>query len=245
GDRVLLATPTSTENSGLLAEILPAFTAETGIEVDVLSMGTGKALATARRGDCDLVLVHAPAAELEFVRSGHGVERTAVMRNDFVLAGPAADPVGVRGRDAAAALRRIAAARAPFCSRADESGTHLKEKELWRAAGIEPAGGWYHRLGQGMGSTLHVAWELDAYVLTDRATYLQTRRAGWLEVLVAGDARLQNPYHVILVNPDRHPHVRASRARRLVAWLTGPGGQRRIARFELEGRRLFRPTARS
>ncbi len=244
--RLRLATTTSTENSGLLAELMPAFTAATGIEVDVVSMGTGKALATARNGDCDLLLVHAPAAEREFVAAGHGIERTPVMQNDFVLLGPPLDPARVDGmHEAAEALRRIAGAGAPFCSRGDESGTHIKEKELWAAAGMQPSGSWYRSLGQGMGQTLTVADELHAYVLADRGTFLSRRGRLELQVLVQGDPLLRNPYHAIVVNPARHPHTQVANARRLVGWLTGPEGQRRIADFEVSGRRLYHPVARA
>jgi len=240
---VRLATTTSTENSGLLDAILPAFTRETGIGVDVLAMGSGKALATARNGDCDLVLAHAPALERAFVDEGHGVSRTLVMVNDFVLVGMESDPAQIRGKeDAAAALAAIAAGTHAFCSRGDASGTHEKERELWAAASVLPAGAWYRSTGQGMGETLRVAWEMQAYTLADRGTWLKMKsQFPGMEVLVEGEARLDNPYHLILVNPARHPYVRAAAARRLLAWMTGREGQRLIAEYRVGGVVLFRP----
>jgi len=242
-ERVRLATTTSTENSGLLAAILPAFTEATGVRVDVLAMGSGKALATARNGDCDLVLAHAPELEMAFVAEGHGVRRTPVMGNDFVLLGMAEDPARVHGgRDAPAALKAIAAGGHVFCSRGDASGTHEKERALWAAAGVEPAGAWYRSAGQGMGETLRMAWEMKAYVLADRGTWLKMKEQfPGMEILVEGDARLDNPYHLILVNPERHKSVHAEAARRLLEWLVGPEGQRRIGEYRVGGGVLFRP----
>lgn len=241
---VRLATTTSTENSGLLAAVLPAFTAETGIRVDVLAMGTGKALKTAERGDCDIVLVHAPDLETAFVAAGHGTDRTYLMWNDFLLLGPPDDPARVKGSaDAAAALARVAAERRPFCSRGDESGTHQKEKELWRAAAVSPAGDWYRNVGQGMEETLRVAHEMRAYVLADRGTWLSARKGLDLAPLVEGDMRLSNPYHAILVNPSRHEGIRAGEAKKLLDWLRGEEGQRRIGAFRVDGETLFHPAA--
>ncbi|MBW8270636.1 substrate-binding domain-containing protein [Caldovatus aquaticus] len=246
---VLLASTTSTEQSGLFRHLLPLFTRQTGIAVRVVALGTGQALDVARRGDADAVLVHDPEAEARFVAEGHGIGRRAVMRNDFVLVGPAADPARIAGmRDAAAALRRIAAARAPFVSRGDRSGTHGAELALWRAAGLDPAaaardGRWYRALGQGMGPTLNAAAAQEAYVLSDRGTWLAFRNRGTLRLLVEGDPRLRNPYSVILVNPARHPHVRHADARALADWLVSPEGQRAIADYRIGGEPLFLPDA--
>ncbi len=197
-----LATTTSTENSGLLDVLLPASRERTGIEVQVMPMGTGKALRTARDGNCDVVLVHAPEAEADFVRAGWGVNRRGVMYNDFVLLGPAGDPAGVRGCGSAAeAMRRIAAARAAFVSRGDGSGTHRKEMALWRVSGVSPSGPWYRSVGQGMGQALTMADEMRAYVLADRGTFLKFREGLDLTELFSADAALHNPYSAIAVNP--------------------------------------------
>ena len=239
-----LATTTSTENSGLLDALLPAFVDATGIEVRVLSMGTGKALATARRGDCDVVLVHAPTAEEAFVASGHGLRRHPVMHNDFVIVGPPSDPAGILGgEDAAGAFQRIRTSGARFCSRGDDSGTHRKERSLWAAIGTDPAEGWsgYIEVGQGMGATLTLASERRAYTLVDRGTYLAYRGALDLNVLVEGDPSLRNPYSVIGVNPERHPHVDGEAVERFIAWLTGPDAASRIAAFRVGGEVLFHP----
>lgn len=244
-DRLRLATTTSTENSGLLDELLPVFREATGIDVEVLSMGTGKALATGERGDCDVVLVHAPAAERAFVAAGHGVERVAVMHNDFVILGPLADPAGVRDNDLVDALRAIAASGAAFCSRGDDSGTHKKELALWSEAELDPvltAAG-YIEVGQGMGATLTQAGELGAYTLADRGTYLSYRARLALVILVEGDPRLRNPYGVIAVNPERHPHVNHEGAQRFIEWLTSEETQRRIGDFRIGGEPLFHASA--
>jgi len=248
GDReILLQSTTSTQSSGLFEHILPRFTRDTGIRVRVVAVGTGQALANARNGDADVVLVHAPEAEREFVAAGFGVERHPVMHNDFVLVGPGDDPAGARGRtDAAAALERIAAARAVFVSRADESGTHRKEMALWKAAGVDPApasGSWYRETGSGMGATLRMAVGMEAYTLVDRGTWLAFGDRGGLEILVEGDPRLFNPYSAILVNPVRHPHVKAAAGRAFIAWLTGPAGQAAIASHRVAGEPLFVPAA--
>lgn len=242
--RLRLATTTSTDNSGLLDHILPAFEREAGVKVDVIAVGTGKALALARNGDVDVVLVHAPKAEREFVAAGGGVNRTLVMHNDFVILGPPSDPVKIHGsHDAVAALRAIAAAEAPFVSRGDESGTDKKEKALWREAGIAPAGPWYLETGQGMGQTLVVADEKRAYVLADRGTAIAFRDKAELLVLCGGDRRLMNPYSVIAVNPKRQPHVRYREALALIRFLTSERGQRLIGGFRLGGQQLFHPDA--
>ncbi len=248
GERVVtLASTTSTENSGLLAHLLPRFTRATGIEVRVIAVGTGQALRIARNGDADVLLVHHRASEERFVAEGYGVRRHDVMFNDFVLVGPGADPAGVRGQtDAAQALARIARARALFASRGDDSGTHKKERDLWAAAGIDPveaSGAWYQETGSCMGATLNASAGMGAYALSDRATWLAFRNKGDLEVLVEGDTRLFNPYGVILVNPAKHPHVNARDGQAFIDWLVSEEGQRAIAAYHLDGRQLFFPSA--
>ena len=244
---ITLASTTSTANSGLFDHILPAFTAGTGIAVRVVAVGTGAALRLGERGDVDVVLVHARAAEDRFVAEGFGVMRRDVMHNDFVIVGPAADPAGVRGlAGAPAALGRIAAAEAPFVSRGDDSGTHKAELRLWAEAGGAPganARGWYREAGAGMGATLNTAQAMGGYALADRGTWLSFANRGALEVLVEGDPRLFNPYGVIQVNPARHPHVKAAEGRAFIAWLTGAEGQAAIAAFTVGGERLFIPAA--
>ncbi|MDJ0944547.1 MAG: substrate-binding domain-containing protein [Kiloniellales bacterium] len=244
---ILLQSTTSTQNSGLFDAILPGFTAATGIEVRVVAVGTGQALKNARNGDGDVLLVHAVEAEEAFVSEGYGVKRFDVMYNDFVIVGPPADPAGIAGlSDATAALKSIAAARAPFASRGDDSGTHKKELALWRAAGLDPvaaSGTWYRETGSGMGATLNVALGMGAYTLTDRGTWIAFKNKGNFGILVAGDARLFNPYGVILVNPARHPRVKAADGQAFIDWLTGPDGQAAIAAYKLEGQQLFFPNA--
>ncbi len=241
-ETIRLATTTSTVNSGLLDVLLPVFEKRTGIEVHVLPMGTGKALRTARDGNCDMVLVHAPAAEFEFVAAGWGVDRTPVMYNDFVILGPPVDPASVRGMGSAAeALKKIAAEKAMFVSRGDDSGTHTKEMELWRAAELDPAGRWYRSVGRGMGETLTMADQMRGYVLADRGTALKFRRKMELLVLVEGDEALHNPYSVIAVNPAKHPHVNNAAAKKFVEFLTSDEGRTLIADYRLEGERLFHP----
>lgn len=243
-ESITVASTTSTEQSGLFRHLLPDFTKATGIEVRVVAVGTGQALDLARRGDADVVLVHDPAAEAAFVAEGFGVERREVMYNDFVVVGPKADPARARGRDVAVALGRIAAARAPFASRADKSGTHAAELRYWKAAGIDaPRGEWYRETGSGMGATLNIASGMDAYALTDRGTWLAFRNRGNLEVLVEGDTRLFNQYGVMRVNPAKHPHVKQDAGRKFVDWLVSPAGQASIARFRVGGQPLFFPNA--
>jgi tungstate transport system substrate-binding protein len=244
-DRLRLATTTSTENSGLLDDLLPAFREATDIEVQVLSMGTGKALATGERGDCDVLLVHAPAAEEAFVAKGSGKQRHPVMYNDFVIVGPESDPAGARGGDVLAAMRAIATTGATFLSRGDDSGTHEKELALWREAGVDPkaAAAGYNEGGDGMGATLTQAGEREAYTLADRGTYLAYAGKLALVVLVEGDARLKNPYSVIAVDEQRHPHVNHEGAAKFIDWLVGPEGQRRIGAFRVGGKVLFHPDA--
>ena len=245
---IILASTTSTENSGLFADLLPRFTARTGIRVHVVAVGTGAALRLGQRGDADVVLIHDRAAEDRFVAAGHGIDRRDVMYNDFLIVGPSADPAGIRGgRNAVAALTAIAGARAPFASRGDDSGTHKAERRLWLAAGINPdigSGDWYLELGAGMGATLNMAEARGAHTLVDRGTWLSFANRRDLVALVEGDARLFNPYGVILVNPARHPHVDEPAARAFIDWLTGAEGQAAIAAFTLNGEQLFIPNAR-
>jgi tungstate transport system substrate-binding protein len=244
-EHLRLATTTSTENSGLLSYLLPPWSRETGVDVDVIAVGTGQALALGERGDADLLLVHARAREDAFVAAGHGIDRRDVMWNDFVIVGPPDDPAGVRGsQDAAAALKRILERGARFVSRGDDSGTHIRERQLWKAAGVDPEGrDGYMKAGQGMGPCLVMADQMRAYVLADRGTWLAVRGGKKLEVLVEGDARLRNPYGAIRVAPERHPHVKAAAAKRLLDWLTSPEGQRRIGSFRVDGEVLFHPVA--
>lgn len=240
--RLRLATTTSTENSGLLDWLLPPFEERENVRIERIAVGTGQALALGARGDADVVLVHARAREDEFVAKGFGVDRRDVMWNDFVVAGPPDDPAGVRGmKDAAAALEKIAAAHARFVSRGDDSGTHIREKTLWKAGGGRPEWDEYIEAGQGMGPCLTIADEKQAYILTDRGTFLAYGRKIDLVVLVEGDPALRNPYGVILVNPARHPHVKAAMGRKLIDYLTSPEGQKRIADYRKAGQVLFHP----
>ena len=245
---IIVQSTTSTQNSGLLDAILPGFTEKTGIEVRVVAVGTGQALKNARNGDGDVLLVHAKSAEEKFVDEGFGVERFDVMYNDFVIVGPAGDPAGVKGlRDAPAALGKIAESEAPFASRGDDSGTHKKELSLWRDAGVDAAAGsgaWYRELGSGMGATLNAAVGMDAYALTDRATWISFQNKSDFEVLVEGDPKLFNQYGVILVNPQKHAGVKAADGQAFIDWLTGPAGQAAIAAYNLDGKQLFFPNAK-
>ena len=243
--RLRLATTTSTANSGLLDALLPPFEKRLGVQVDVIPVGTGRALNLGRNGDVDVVMVHAPEAERRFVREGCGVGRRSFMYNDFVILGPADDPARIRGeKDAARALLRIAETAGAFISRGDDSGTHKKERAIWKAAGMKPSGGWYREVGQDMGNALNIADEMRAYTLSDRATYLAYRGRLRLRVIVEGDKRLFNPYGIIAVNPARHPHVKFDLARALIDYVTGREGQRIIGEFKRFGRRLFIPTVR-
>ncbi len=253
GERfIILQSTTSTQNSGLFDHILPRFRAATGIEVRVVAVGTGQALRNAARGDGDAVLVHSPEDEARFVAAGHGILRCRVFFNDFVLVGPAEDPAGIRGlSDVAAALRRIAragaAGRALFLSRGDDSGTHKKERRLWRAAGLDPtaaSGSWYREAGAGMGATLNMAQALGAYTLSDRATWLAFANRRGLALLLEGDERLFNPYGVMVVNPARHPGVRFQLAKAFRDWLISPAGQEAVASFRVQGQQLFFPDVR-
>lgn len=245
---ITVQSTTSTQNSGLLDAILPQFTARTGIEVRVVAVGTGHAIRNAMNGDGDVLLVHDKAAEERFAADGWGVRRFDVMHNDFVLVGPVEDPAGVAGgRDAVAAFRAIAAARVPFVSRGDDSGTHKAELRLWKLAGLDPvaaSGEWYRETGAGMGATLNIAAGMGAYALTDRGTWIAFGNKAGLDILVEGDPRLFNQYGVILVNPARHPHVKAREGQAFIDWLTGPEGQAAIAAFRVGGEQLFFPDAR-
>lgn len=241
---IMVASTTSTENSGLFGHILPIFQAETGIEVRVVSQGTGQALETGRRGDADVVFVHARAQEEQFVAEGYGVQRFDVMYNDFVIVGPNDDPAGLRSAtDAASAMAAIAGAGASFASRGDDSGTHVAERALWAAAGIAPEGGWYLSTGSGMGATLNTAAQVPAYALTDRGTWLSFANRGPLEIVFQGDPVLSNPYGIILVNPERHPHVKAEQGQAFIDWIVSDAGQAAIAGFTVGGEQLFFPSA--
>lgn len=245
---IIVQSTTSTQNSGLFDAILPAFQTKTGIEVRVVAVGTGQALKNGRNGDGDVLLVHARAAEDRFIAQGFGIERRDVMYNDFVIIGPPEDPGGVKGmQDAPAALAKIAGAKALFVSRGDNSGTHIKERSLWKASGVDPAGAsgtWYREAGSGMGATLNTAVGMGAYTLTDRATWISFRNRRDFRVLVEGDKRLFNPYGVMLVNPKRHPHVNAAGGRAFIAWLTSAAGQAAIAAYKVSGIQLFYPSAK-
>ena len=244
---ITVASTTSTQNSGLFDGLLPRFTAQTGIGVQVVAVGTGQAIRVATNGDADLLLVHHEASERKFVADGFGLERHPVMHNDFVLVGPGADPAGIGGMtDVASALRSIGSGEHVFLSRGDDSGTHKKELELWQSSGFDPrpaSGGWYRESGSGMGATLNTASAMDGYVLTDRASWVSFGNKGGLEILVEGDARLHNPYAAIVVNPERHPHVHASEAQAFVDWLTSDEGQEAIAAYRVAGQQLFFPDA--
>jgi len=244
---ITVASTTSTEQSGLFGHILPIFTRETGIAVRVVALGTGQALDVGRRGDADVVFVHDRAAEERFVAEGFGGPRRHVMFNDFVITGPAADPARIAGLgDTAEALRRIAAARAPFISRGDRSGTHAAELRLWQLAGVDPATGrgqWYREVGQGMGPALNTAAAQGAYILADRGTWLSFRNRQDQRILIEGDTRLFNQYGVMLVNAQRHPHVKAADGQRFIDWLLSAAGQAAIASYRINGEQLFFPNA--
>ena len=245
---ITVQSTTSTQNSGLLDDILPEFTEKTGIEVRVVAVGTGQAIKNAMNGDGDVLLVHAKPAEEKFVAEGYGVKRHDLMYNDFVVVGPAADPARVGGmKDAVAALRKIAAAASVFASRGDDSGTHKKELSLWQAAGIDTAsasGGWYRETGSGMGATLNAGVGMGAYVMTDRATWIAFRNKGDFEILVEGDESLFNQYGIILVNPEKHRNVKAEWGQAFVDWMLGSEGQAAIAAYQVDGQQLFFPNAR-
>ncbi|HEY5597771.1 MAG TPA: substrate-binding domain-containing protein [Kiloniellales bacterium] len=244
---ITVASTTSTENSGLFTHLLPIFQDKTGIEVRVVAVGTGQAIKLAQNGDADVLFVHHKPSEEKFVAEGYGVKRFDVMYNDFVIVGPKADPAGVRGgHDAVDALQKIAAAKAAFASRGDDSGTHKMEQSLWQAAGIDAAaasGQWYRETGSGMGATLNAAAGMGAYALTDRATWISFKNKADLELVVEGDKRLFNQYGVILVNPAKFPHVKERDGQAFVDWLIGPDGQKTIADFHVDDQQLFFPNA--
>ena len=244
---IIVQSTTSTQNSGLFEHILPVFTAKTGIEVRVVAVGTGQAIRNATNGDGDVLFVHARDAEEQFVAQGNGQARFDVMYNDFIIVGPPSDPAGVSGmRDVVAALLRIAEAGARFASRGDDSGTHRAELRLWKQAGIdveEASGTWYLEMGSGMGATLNVGTAMDAYVMTDRATWIAFGNQGGHRIAVEGDPRLFNQYGIVLVNPERHPYVRAEPGRHFVEWILSAEGQAAIASFRVDGQQLFFPNA--
>jgi len=246
---IVVASTTSTQDSGLFGHILPMFKAKTGIDVKVVAQGTGQALDTARRGDADVVFVHAKAQEEKFIADGFGVKRYPVMYNDFVLIGPKADPAGIKGtKDVTAAFRTIKDKGVSFVSRGDKSGTHTAELNLWKAAGIDIAqdkGAWYKEIGQGMGAALNTAASMNGYVLADRGTWLAFKNRGDLEILVEGDRRLFNQYGIILVNPAQHPHVKADLGQAFIDWVVSPEGQQAIADYKIGGQQLFFPNATS
>ncbi len=244
-DKIIkLATTTSTDNSGLLAELLPKFTESSGYEVHVIAVGTGKALRMGRDGDVDVVLVHARQAEDKFVAEGYGEKRYGVMYNDFVIVGPKSDPAGIKtAKTATEALARIAQSKSIFVSRGDDSGTHKKERSLWKAANTDPAGNWYREAGQGMGKVLQIAAEMDAYTLTDRGTWLAYQAKSPLQISFQGDPLLFNPYGIIAVNPARHPDTNHAGANALIKWFISPDGQKMIGDFRIGKNTLFTPSA--
>jgi len=244
---IVVASTTSTEQSGLFAHLLPAFTQATGIAVKVVAVGTGQALDIGRRGDADVVFVHDRPAEDRFVAEGAGIDRRDVMYNDFVLIGPKSDPAKVAGsKDIADALRKIAGAKAPFVSRGDKSGTHAAELRYFKLAGVDPLegkGSWYRETGSGMGPALNTASSMNAYVLADRGTWLSFRNRGELGIAVEGDKRMFNPYGVMLVNPAKHPHVKVAEGKAFIDWLVSKEGQDTIAGYRIDGQQLFFPDA--
>lgn len=241
-----LATTTSTANTGLMDYLLPRFRQATGIEVHLIAVGTGKALRLGREGDVDIVLVHARAAEDRFVEGGFGVDRAEVMYNDFIIVGPGSDPArAARSTTVTEVLKRVHASEQPFISRGDDSGTHKRELTLWQKAGKTPAGSWYREVGQGMGKTLQIANEIDAYTLTDRGTWLAYESKLDIQILFEKDSSLFNPYGIIAVNPERHPHANYAAARKLIDWITSPPVQEMIGNFQVHGQRLFIPSAGS
>src|SRR6195952_2757246 len=245
---IVLASTTSVENSGLLAAILPQFTAKTGIAVNVVAQGTGKAIDTARRGDADLLLVHDPEAEQQFMDEGHGAKRRQIAWNDFIIVGPSADPAGVKaGSDSVAALKAIAASQAPFVSRGDKSGTNAAELRLWKTAGQTPDAlnkeKWYRDIGGGMGQALNAASAMDAYTLSDRGTWLSFGNKGSLIIAIEGDPRLINRYDVIELSPEKHGGAKLAVAKAFADWLVSSDGQQAIGAYQANGQKLFNPSA--
>ena len=241
---LVMASTTSTEQSGLFGHLLPAFKAASGLDVKVVALGTGQALDMGRRGDADVLFVHDPVAEEKLVADGFGLQRWPVMYNDFVLIGPGNDPAQVRGKDIAQALQKIAQTQAAFVSRGDKSGTHAAELRYWAMAGTSHMGAGYKACGCGMGPALNMAASMGAYVLADRGTWLSFKNRADLAVLVQGDERLFNPYGVIAVNPAKHPHVKLKEAQRFIDWVTSPAGQAHIAAYKIGGEQLFFPNAK-
>jgi len=246
-DSVLVQSTTSTQNSGLYKYLLPKFTEKTGIKVHVVAVGTGQAIKNAKNCDGDVLLVHAKPSEEKFVAEGYGVKRSDLMYNDFVIVGPPTDPAKVGGmKDAPAALKKIMAAKAAFASRGDNSGTHKKERILWKAAGVDPktgSGAWYRETGSGMGATLNIGVGMGAYVMTDRATWISFKNKGDYKIQVEGDANLFNQYGVILVNPAKCPSVKKAASQKFIDWLLSKEGQKTIAEYKLGGKQLFFPNA--
>ena len=244
---IIVQSTTSTQNSGLFDYILPIFLEKTGIEVRVVAVGTGQAIKNAANGDGDVLFVHAKPAEEQFVADGDGVQRFDVMYNDFVIVGPPADPAGIAGsNDVVAALTKIADAKAPFASRGDDSGTHKAELGLWKAAGIDASaasGEWYRETGSGMGATLNAGTGMGAYVMTDRATWISFGNKGDYQIAVEGDAKMFNQYGIILVNPEKHPNVKADMGQQFVDWVISAEGQDAIASYKIDGQQLFFPNA--
>jgi len=244
---IVVASTTSTQDSGLFEYLLPIFQQKTGIAVKVIAQGTGQALDTGRRGNADVVFVHAKSAEEKFLAEGQGVKRYPVMYNDFILIGPKSDPAGVKGKDVIKAFQTIKEKQAPFVSRGDRSGTHIAELALWnKDAGIEiekEKGTWYKPIGQGMGAALNMASASNAYVLSDRGTWLPFKNKGDLQIIVEGDKRLFNQYGVILVNPEKHPSVKKDLGQQFIDWLVSPDGQKAIANYKINGEQLFHPNA--
>ncbi len=244
---IIVQSTTSTQNSGLLDYLIPGFKAKSGIDVRVVAVGTGQAIRNATNGDGDVLLVHAKPAEEKFVAQGHGVKRFDLMYNDFVIVGPAKDPAGIAGtQDVIEALGKIAEAGAIFASRGDDSGTHKKEISLWKTASIDPtrqSGGWYRETGSGMGATLNAAVGMSAYTMTDRATWISFKNKADFKIVVEGEARLFNQYGVILVNPERHPGVRARAGQSFIDWLLSTDGQNAIRDYKVDGQQLFFPNA--
>lgn len=241
---IRLATTTSTENSGLLEILLPHFSKQTGHQVHVIAVGTGKALRMGRDGDVDVVLVHAPTSEKQFIESGYGTLRHSVMYNDFVLIGPSSDPARIKkAKDIQDAFRRIHRNSEIFVSRGDNSGTHKKERHIWQAINIKPSDAWYRETGQGMGKVIQIAGELSAYTITDRGTWLKYRNKSPLEILFEGDPTLHNPYSIIAVNPARHSGLNITGAQALIDWITSRPAQELIGSFRVDGTRLFVPSS--
>jgi len=243
-DILRMSTTTSTENSGLLRVLNPLFEKAYNVRLDVIAVGTGKALRLGENGDVDVVFVHAPAAELKFVKNGYGIDRKAVMHNDFVLVGPKANPAQINvSQSTKEALKRIAETQSAFISRGDDSGTHKKEKSLWQQTGIEPSGSWYSAVGQGMGAVLTITNEKQAYALTDRGTYIAFKDKIDLVIVNEGDAILFNPYHIMAVNPAKHAHTRYDLAKKYIEFVTGSEGQALIGTYKKKGEQLFYPDA--